>query len=65
MRRKIVQLAAAYAEREDEDTPPADRLFALCDDGSVWIWVSSYYDGAVRQPDTWDRLADIPQGAGK
>lgn len=35
-----------------------DRLFALCDDGSVWLpWWA-----VAGQPETWTSLASIPQG---
>jgi hypothetical protein len=56
--RKIIQIAATYASRDDDDeTPPPDRLFALCDDGSVWIHHWSHGRGR----ELWERLADIPQ----
>jgi hypothetical protein len=40
--RKIIQLTAAWApDDEEHDAPAQDRLFALCDDGSVHGWARS------------------------
>jgi hypothetical protein len=55
MRRKIVQLAATHWPEEDVDE--GDALFALCDDGSVWLHHWRFKD----HPEGWERLADIPQ----
>jgi hypothetical protein len=57
-KRKIVQLAATYAPRDrDGGVVPQERLFALCNDGSVWEY--RHWSGRV-DPD-WMRLADVPQ----
>jgi hypothetical protein len=58
--RKIVQIAvAAVAERggDSKDVLAFDRVFALCDDGSFWLyrWPEPVVDGS------WERLRDIPQ----
>jgi hypothetical protein len=61
MRRKIVQLAAAHTPVTDDFPDGLDRLFALCDDGSVWVWRPGY----ANVVEDWLRLPDIPQDTGK
>lgn len=66
MGRKIVQIAVTYSRRNKEwATEPDDRLFALCDDGSVWIYVWESEPGPSEytpvRPEGWVRLIDIPQ----
>jgi hypothetical protein len=56
--RKIIQIAVTYMPRDDE-VEGDDRLFALCDDGSVWIHVwRTPGEGDVQR---WEPLVDIPQ----
>ena len=50
--RKIIQIATAYAP----DAEFGDRVFALCDDGTVWV-----YRWSREWPDRWERLARVPQ----
>lgn len=66
MARKIIQIAASYEGRDHHaGLIPGDRLFALCDDGTVWLhrWqikdthTSPYGDA----PERWERLVKIPQ----
>jgi hypothetical protein len=50
--RKIIQIAAAY---DDGD----DRVFALCDDGTVWAHIEK--NALVNRAEGWERLMAIPQ----
>lgn len=57
--RKIIQIAAVHAPFDEEGAvPAADRLYALCDDGSVW-----YTQWSQQLRPHWVRLADIPSGS--
>jgi hypothetical protein len=49
-RRKIIQIEASHT-KDDKN----GRLYALCDDGTVWLYM--WDDG----PEEWCRLAPIPQ----
>jgi hypothetical protein len=57
--RKIVQLAVTHQPYNQIGIEDQDRLYALCNDGSVWrlMWATRGH------PETWDRLPDIPQDA--
>jgi hypothetical protein len=60
--RRIIQIAAAYAPYDEAVNSPADdRLFALCDDGSVWVHRWVVYADSARMEGTWLEMADIPQ----
>jgi len=52
----IVQICAI-----PETADCAERLFALCDDGTVWMMAGMHRisDGGLK-PDYWLRLPDIP-----
>jgi hypothetical protein len=56
MARKIVQIAVTHAPPEGDRF--AERLFALCNDGSVWRY--SWGDRGTG-PACWIRLGNIPQ----
>ena len=56
--RQIIQIAAAYAPGDPEN---ADRLFALCDDGSVWFHMKPIPGRSSTREERWVRLLDIPQ----
>ncbi|WP_027599975.1 hypothetical protein [Pseudomonas sp. MOIL14HWK12:I2] len=47
--RKIIQIQVLPADAESA----SNRLFALCDDGSLWLWASQAADG-------WQPLPPIP-----
>ncbi|WP_454253783.1 hypothetical protein [Pseudomonas sp. Marseille-Q7302] len=47
--RKIIQIQVLPADAESA----ANRLCALCDDGSLWLWASQAADG-------WQPLPPIP-----
>jgi hypothetical protein len=57
--RKVIQIA--IGQREDEDNCPVSgsRLFALCDDGTIW-----YNDMVNNAADEWPwwTLHTVPQG---
>jgi hypothetical protein len=58
MTRKIVQIAAAQCwDNHVEDLDLS--LYALCDDGSLWVylWARDPED----HPDRWRQLNEIPQ----
>ncbi len=73
MARKIIQIAVAHAPRDEMPEhlaqesrysvvlAPHDLLFALCDDGTVWL---HHWPGdADNEPgvEYWEQLAGIPQ----
>ena len=54
---QIIQISVSAAPRDRRlDSVAMERVFALCDDGSVWLKSIMLY---CEQP--WTRLADIPQ----
>lgn len=54
MPRKVIQIAATEAMGNVHSR----RLFALCDDGSVWMYAAT---SGEKTPKDWARLLDIPQ----
>ena len=52
--RQIIQIAASQALFYGENTK---RLYALCDDGTVWV--TGRVKGIV-----WEKLPEIPQDKG-
>ena len=53
--RRIIQISVSAAPR-DRRTVAMERVFALCDDGSVWRMSTTLW-----ADEPWTRLADIPQ----
>lgn len=53
-RRVVVQIASSGFPAEGNGP---DWVYALCDDGSVWLRVAT-----TAPEDPWRRLPDMPQG---
>jgi hypothetical protein len=59
VKRKIVQVTAAGVE-EKQSTQCECFLFALCDDGTLWMTDNRIVFGRPGEP-YWTRLQDVPQ----
>ena len=53
MSKKIIQIAT------NQDPGAAAELFALCDDGTVWVLASP---SSGRVPEQWHQIPSVPQG---
>ena len=56
--RKIIQIAATGGFESETDTDPGE-LWALCDDGTLWLWIEAI---SGIEPGYWKRWKEIPQG---
>jgi hypothetical protein len=56
--RKVIQIAIGHRQDEDNDVVGGDRLYALCDDGTIW------YNEMDPTQDEWPwwTLHTVPQG---
>lgn len=55
--RKIIQITATTMVTEG--FTPSDSVYALCDDGSVWVYAVTKFD--FDESRTWYRMPPIPQ----
>ena len=56
MKRKIIQITAT-ATNDTEDCYREDRVYALCDDGNIYI---SFSNAGIKFND-WKLLSSVPQ----
>ena len=64
--RKIIQISTTRARFGEEMDLECDRIYALCDDGTLWCVANLYWDdlqGHTPGPETdeWQLIVDVPQ----
>lgn len=63
--RKIIQISTQRAKFGDPiDNLESDRIYALCDDGTLWGCTNLYWDdelSAIPSTDNWRLVGNVPQ----
>ena len=58
LNRKPIQIAVGVRQDDENDVITGDRIYALCDDGSIW-----YNDMLPTEDEwTWWNVPMVPQG---